>query len=1011
MSNNSATSCLSAEPHDEAIKDPLIHYFGCTPFFKRDKLLAADHKIWKDEKEHQTKLESARKTPEAKIGEGVESRVDAIRERWRKDFTKELQRIALIRKTLEEDKADNLVQEVNTCRDKWREYFATKNSKSLPPASDISIAESDASSSDSNADSDTYVPEKDVSVGIIEFEKGEPFSEDYNPSGAKNGLISGKFPDQKTTVQSLLREGKSSDPDQNLLHKDRIRDHPDRIRYFHIPSNNMIWAEEAISRYFGEDRPDFASFQRQLGRQEKTRTSIILQDRYWRGQLHADDRGPSHARYMSPICETILSRREDLKPNNLVLFMPYLHWETSKKREYFASEMDKIMATHFKNKEADEEDERLTRIKERERSHVKNEESKLQQTSTWAKARECVKTGLQTLRTTMYRMHRSQKVDIPGNASSNGESSISRIALDKMKWSPFKTESPLGKYLMAVSKLHEAMANYRDRMLLRKYLPENPPLHPRRTLDQAFYWTLRTTKQRDCDQVVFRGTTAKPEDFHGFDLKAGKWPEEHKTQGPCPKCTASIQKLSRVVMVDQLWMWILDENTIITCFPKRYGANKNDASGIHKSIRSRVEEIGSVHTVFELGLIILDECSKTFFDRTKTLDRRPQAIDEFSKAIGNIMHKQTDAFGQLWWWTEQASYVYGNKGYTDTSHLHMSLLDINPEGQLDREIEDIIEELDIMLHLANTHDEILRKFIEQAENILNPTGEFGPRKGSQGWMWRADTVSQLSKNERAYRCFKQKANEGQARARDYITELQKLRESAKKTAEDVEHLLSMKQQQASVFQAWQAMKQSDETIKQGRSIMTFTLVTIVFLPLSFLSSVFGMNNQEFGNNTWPLSRQILYIFSISAGVVLFSLLFAFSDRTRAYIWSFYTWSSTTLTVKWGIYDFYLERPTKRIEEEAANSAYRVKKKRQEAYFKLRGEKRQEKERLEKERLEKERLEKERLEKERLQKQMLEARETQPPKRGGLLRFGIWATLEKGRTHCPPSRREENGSSV
>jgi hypothetical protein len=43
------------------------------------------------------------------------------------------------------------------------------------------------------------------------------------------------------------------------------------------------------------------------------------------------------------------------------------------------------------------------------------------------------------------------------------------------------------------------------------------------------------------------------------------------------------------------------------------------------------------------------------------------------------------------------------------------------------------------------------------------------------------------------------------------------------------HLLSMKQQQASVVQTWQAVRQSDETIKQGRSIMTFTLVTIVFV--------------------------------------------------------------------------------------------------------------------------------------------------------------------------------------
>lgn len=222
---------------------------------------------------------------------------------------------------------------------------------------------------------------------------------------------------------------------------------------------------------------------------------------------------------------------------------------------------------------------------------------------------------------------------------SAGESFISRMAFAAMKRPLFKVERPLAKYLLAMSKLYEGMANYRDKMLLTKYLPENPPLHPRRTLDQAFYWTLRTTKEKDCNQVVFRGTTAKPEDFHRFNRKTKNWPKhkEYKIQGTCPECTVNIQKLSRVVIVDQLWMWILDENTIITCFPKRYGANKNDASGIHKSIRSRVEKVRSVNTVFKLGLIILNKCSKTFFDRTKTLDRRPQVIDEFSRAIGNIV--------------------------------------------------------------------------------------------------------------------------------------------------------------------------------------------------------------------------------------------------------------------------------------------------------------------------------------------------------------------------------------
>lgn len=96
---------------------------------------------------------------------------------------------------------------------------------------------------------------------------------------------------------------------------------------------------------------------------------------------------------------------------------------------------------------------------------------------------------------------------------------------------------------------------------------------------------------------------------------------------PCSECTLNIQKVSRVIMVDQLWMWMLDRKTIITCFPKRYGANKHDTSGIHKSIRMRIEEGRiSIHSVFDLALVIFEECSNTFFDWTRTTDKQPQVI-------------------------------------------------------------------------------------------------------------------------------------------------------------------------------------------------------------------------------------------------------------------------------------------------------------------------------------------------------------------------------------------------
>ncbi len=38
-----------------------------------------------------------------------------------------------------------------------------------------------------------------------------------------------------------------------------------------------------------------------------------------------------------------------------------------------------------------------------------------------------------------------------------------------------------------------------------------------------------------------------------------------------------------------------------------------------------------------LALIIIDQCSRVFFDRTKPLDERPEMMDLFSSAIGHLV--------------------------------------------------------------------------------------------------------------------------------------------------------------------------------------------------------------------------------------------------------------------------------------------------------------------------------------------------------------------------------------
>jgi hypothetical protein len=94
----------------------------------------------------------------------------------------------------------------------------------------------------------------------------------------------------------------------------------------------------------------------------------------------------------------------------------------------------------------------------------------------------------------------------------------------------------LGQYLLDIANVYDTMDIEPDVRILSEQLHphgnQDPPFHGRRTLDQSYHWKLENTGRRDEDQVVYRGT------------KAGN----------------SIYRTTRVVMVDQLWLYVLDDS-------------------------------------------------------------------------------------------------------------------------------------------------------------------------------------------------------------------------------------------------------------------------------------------------------------------------------------------------------------------------------------------------------------------------------------------------------------------
>lgn len=113
--------------------------------------------------------------------------------------------------------------------------------------------------------------------------------------------------------------------------------------------------------------------------------------------------------------------------------------------------------------------------------------------------------------------------DIKTKLSSNADPSKSARLDTEVGWDREKME----KYSQSIQGL-----TY-DAKALFAYVHEPRPLHVRRTLDQSYYYTLPDgdIRKRDLDQVLFRHTN------RFMDMK----------------------EKSRVLMVDQLWMWIIEE--------------------------------------------------------------------------------------------------------------------------------------------------------------------------------------------------------------------------------------------------------------------------------------------------------------------------------------------------------------------------------------------------------------------------------------------------------------------
>lgn len=124
-------------------------------------------------------------------------------------------------------------------------------------------------------------------------------------------------------------------------------------------------------------------------------------------------------------------------------------------------------------------------------------------------------------------------------------------------------------------------------------------------------------------------------------------------------------------------------------------------------------------------------------------------------------------------------------------------------------------------------------------------------------------------------------NEALKKVSEYLHQAEEMVRRVRNTRDDYDKLLQMVQRQAQVDEVRLSRLHADLASAQSRSVLIFTVFTVIFLPLTFFTGLFGMNTKEWGGAD-NLSLKTIGMVAIPSSVFLIvaSLAVAWSTRVR-----------------------------------------------------------------------------------------------------------------------------------
>ncbi|KFA47890.1 hypothetical protein S40293_05188 [Stachybotrys chartarum IBT 40293] len=425
-----------------------------------------------------------------------------------------------------------------------------------------------------------------------------------------------------------------------------------------------------------------------------------------------------------------------------------------------------------------------------------------------------------------------------------------------------------------------------------EYLGHDPPLNCRRTIDQYGYPSLRDTRPRDDDQMLYKLTKQRNARFgqhrglfsegsssraasdgggSGTGSGTGSWRDrimrpDHADAAADDEVEEDRVLDGNVLVVDQLWLWTINTDTVMTFFPRRESdpieGPLYQQADLRDSIFNEVnvDLTRQCENALDLAALAALHAVSVLLDRSSHPDLEVFRI--FEEAISVLNEKLTSSFK-----------AFRTEGFRDKAN------DFEPVENKERYIRARHREegrraerenrnnTSALLELRDIEDEllILLHLFERQSKVIS----------SMHAIYLRPDVREHTANGRVF------LSEALKRLGEYVHQTDEMIRRVRGTRDDYDKLLQMVQRQAQVDEVRLSRFHADLASAQSRSVMIFTTFTVIFLPLTFFTGLFGMNTQEWGGEN-NLSLTTIGSIALPSSVVLIvaSLVVAWSTTVR-----------------------------------------------------------------------------------------------------------------------------------